>query len=492
MKRSFYVIFGCLYFLLSTSVSWHISSYYSFLSSLLFVSSILLVPSKYLQKRSKLHLFFIVLSLTFLSHIRVEYQKHIFANASIAQFNDYEDAVSVRGIISEEPDIRSDSIRYTIESDSLCFAKKCIEIAGNILAKTELSQRAGYGDYVEIQGLIETPSENEDFSYKNYLLRYGITSIINDGELKTLQKNENLSFTSIMLTSKVFFERQVNNLFTEPQASLMAGILIGSRRGIPDQIMEQFNITGLTHIIAISGYNITIIINIIMGLFAFLPRKTGYKLAILCIILFTIFVGASAAVVRAAIMGILGLLAIQSGRKTDVTVTILFTACLMVLYNPLILWYDAGFQLSFLAVFGLVYVAPHIEKYFEWLPEFLSIRESVIMTIAAQIAALPLIIFLFHRLSIISPLSNLLVAPFLPFAMLFGFLAVVFSFILAPIGWILGFVGNSILSIVLFLIEISSIVPYASVDLPKISYIILVSYYLLLGIWLIKKPHPID
>ena len=298
----------------------------------------------------------------------------------------------------------------------------------------------------------------------------------------SLTEEENLSLvTKHLYRVKTIFEAQINTLYPEPHASFMAGLLTGSRKGIPKDRMEDFNKTGLTHIIAISGYNITIVITVIMSALFWLPTRLRYSASIASIILFTLFVGASAAVVRAAIMGILGLLALQAGHKTSARLSVLWTALLMISWNPKILWYDASFQLSFLAVIGLIEISPLLEPYLTRVPRTLAMRESLTMTIAAQITATPLIILLFGRLSLISPVTNLLVAPALPLAMLIGFTGTLISFISMPLGLAISYCGWATLEWVLFIAKIGARIPLASIGI-RAPYIILMLYYMCLVI----------
>ncbi|MBU1956882.1 ComEC/Rec2 family competence protein, partial [bacterium] len=231
--------------------------------------------------------------------------------------------------------------------------------------------------------------------------------------------------------------------FAEPHGSFMAGLLLGSRKGIPEHLMQSFNTTGLTHIIAISGYNITLVIVVISGLFGFLSRRWKVFACSFFIIIFVIMVGASAAVVRAAIMGVISLIALFFGRQYFVIIGLFGAAFFMNLWNPKILVYDIGFQLSFLATFGIVVFADRIERYFRWMPSFFGMREAVLMTLSAQILALPVIILNFGRLSVVSPIANVFVLPLIPLAMLFGFFAVLF-------GRFFGFLGYLILEFIIF------------------------------------------
>lgn len=363
---------------------------------------------------------------------------------------------TIRGTIISEPDRRPMQTKYTIETQS-----------GRVLV-TDYSpfNRFEYGSTVEATGKLERPEPIEDFAYDKYLSMFDVYAVMYRADIKQnpLPRNTNplLLIKRSLYKLKSRFENKINRLLPEPHASFMAGLLTGSRRGIPEDLMEKFNTTGLTHIIAISGYNITIIITLISGSLFFLTPSQRFAPAILAIILFTIFAGASAAVVRASIMGILGLIALQLGRKTNVRLSILWTAFFMIAWNPKIFWYDAGFQLSFAAVIGLAELSPYISPLLKHIPEKLAIRESLLATLAANIATLPLIAYLFGRISLISPVANILIAPAIPLAMLVGTIATVVSFLSEPLGRLLIYPAWALLEYIIAIANICSKLPFAS------------------------------
>ncbi|MDA1292967.1 MAG: ComEC/Rec2 family competence protein [bacterium] len=404
-------------------------------------------------------------------------------------------SVSVEGVVSTEPDKRPMKTLYTIAVDQFIDGSGTLikGLQGNVLA-TDRRQWPEYqfGDRVAVFGVLEKPEQIEEFHYEHYLSRYDIYSVMYRGSFQ-IKTNNRQPTTSTELRRTLYslkksFESQINRLYPEPHASFMAGLLTGSRRGIPEDLLEAFAATGLTHIIAISGYNITIVIAIISSLLFWLPLKVRFFPATIAIVCFTIFVGASAAVVRAAIMGILGLLALQNGRTTTVRLSILWTAFFMIAWNPKVLWYDAGFQLSFLAVIGLTELGTLLEKVFQRVPKTLAIRESLQMTVAAQIAAVPLIIILFKRFSLIAPIANLLIAPAIPLAMLFGAVGTLLSFGLFPLGQLVSYLGWSCLEWIIIVAYICNAIPFASIqiDIPTWT---LIPYYGFIIYVLQRKTH---
>jgi len=393
--------------------------------------------------------------------------------------------VTLYGKIADEPDRRPDQTKYTIAVNRIQTASGITveNIQGNVLV-TDRRQwpEFHYGDHVITSGTLEKPQPIETFRYDHYLSRYDIYSVIYRSSMQTdnsLPPSKILPLR-MMYRIKSRFEKQINKLYPEPHASFMAGLLTGSRKGIPDHLLADFNTTGLTHIIAISGYNITIIIAIITGALFWLPIKIRYICATTSIVIFVLFVGASAAVVRAGIMGILGILALHAGRSASVRLSILWTATLMILWNPKILWYDAGFQLSFLAVIGLSELSPFLEPLFKRIPETLALRESLTMTMAAQISAVPLIIMLFGRLSLIAPIANMLTAPVIPLAMLFGAVGTMISFVSLPLGLCVAYGGWAMLQWIIIIAQFCANIPFASTALHMPLGLIIVYYVLLI------------
>lgn len=376
--------------------------------------------------------------------------------------------VTVHGVIVDAPDIRPTVTKYTVRADSITFENgSTLPIRGKVLANDMGGwPEYEYGNVVQLEGKLMKPGIIDDFAYDEYLSVRGIYAIMQRAHIEKAEaQNASHSLTDRFFRSlyglRESFEYQINRIFPEPHASLLAGLLTGSRRGIPKHLTEDFQAAGITHIIAISGYNVTIILSLLSGLLFWLPLKKRFPFLVTAIVMFTIFVGASASVVRASIMGILGLLALQTGRQTTVRLSILWTAFFMLLWNPLYLWYDAGFQLSFLAVIGIAELSSPLKKLMKFVPETFALRESLVATLAAQIATLPLTIVLFKQISVIAPLTNLLVAPLLPLAMLTGFVATMLGMVWLPLGLLIGYLCFALLHAIIWIAQIASSLPFS-------------------------------
>lgn len=315
----------------------------------------------------------------------------------------------LEGVIVEEVDVRSDHQKVTVETEE-----------GRVLVKVGLYEDLSYGDRVKVAGELERPEEVG--SYANYLFRYGILFTM-DGANVEVVKEAGFSLRGALYAFKELVQERINRLYFEPEASLGSGLLLGSRKGMSEELTADFQAVGLTHIVAVSGYNISLVIACIFALFSFLPLKRRVILSIVMVALFVLFVGASAAAVRAGIMGSLGMWALYTGRRSQAFFVLLWSAVAMTLWNPAILPFDIGFQLSFASTLGLLVFSPMLEKVFPLGKGFL--REALLLTLSAQLATFPFIVFYFGRLSLISPVANLVVAPLLPFSMLFSGLSLV-------------------------------------------------------------------
>lgn len=383
--------------------------------------------------------------------------------------------------ISSEPDVRTDGVRYIVKSDF-----------GKVYLKEPLYPRYSYGDELEIKCDLQKPEVGSDgFRYDMYLARYGVFTVCNKTTIEKIGTNKENFLLRGIFNFKNTIANRINKLWHEPYASFMAGLLYGYRGGL-GSLNELFSRTGVTHIIAISGYNITIIVTILMTIFVnfYIPRKKAFWMIVAGVILFVIFTGASASVVRAGIMGIIVLLAKQMGRLSRVGNVLVLTAVIMALQNPLILLWDAGFQLSFISTLGLVYLSPFINSLIPVKAGILAIKnkipafagmievlqESVVSTFSAIIATLPLILFQFGRLSIVAPVVNMLILWLIPFLMLSGFLALLFSFLFFPLGQVVAWLSWVGLKYITTIVEWFASLKFAAIDLQITWWMMAVLY----------------
>lgn len=245
----------------------------------------------------------------------------------------------------------------------------------------------------------------------------------------------------------------ISRALPEPQASYLAGVLVGVRRDIPSDLKQAFRRTGTSHLTALSGYNVTVIAN----MFGFMTRSL--LISIGGIILFVLATGASPSVVRAAIMGALVLLARREGREFNMKTALLAAVALMLFFDPELLRGDIGFQLSVLATAGLLYIAPYFDSLLRFMPARFGVREAASATLAAQIATFPLILYYFGAVSLLAPLANILVVVTVPAVMAAGLVAGLAGIALPPLSAIFAFPAYLILSYQIGIIQF-----FASLD----------------------------
>ncbi len=392
------------------------------------------------------------------------------------------------GVVAAEPDTRDSGVKLIVESSGLVTGGGRKNISGKVLVNAKLYPDYKYGDKLEIKCELKKPEPIEEFAYDKYLAKENIYSLCYWPEIKLLGGGEGnwIVIGILLVKEKLVFT--VNRILPEPQAAFLGGLLYGARRGIPQDLMEKFNITGTTHIIAISGYNITILAALLMKLAKGLglARKKSFWVALSGIIFFVILTGASASVVRAAIMGCLVLLASQVGRVSKITNALMLTAAAMLFLNPKILAFDVGFQLSFAATVGLVFLSPILEKYLAKAPSFFGIKESLTTTLSAIVMTLPLILYNFGRISFIAPIANLLILPVIPLTMALGFIAVLGGLIYTGLGQVLAWLAWFSLSYIIKAAEILAEIPFAAFNLGQIHWIVVVVTYLIIA-WFVWR-----
>jgi len=253
------------------------------------------------------------------------------------------------------------------------------------------------------------------------------------------------------------FSAGMQSALPEPNASFGMGLLIGQRSSLSKDIINQLTMVGLLHIVAVSGYNLTILVRASSKL----KLRSKYQKLVLSLALIGFFIlmtGFSASIVRAAIVSTLSLWAWFYGRKIRPVLILAFTAALTALFNPFYIWGDPGWYLSFLAFFGVLIISPiAISKLFRRQPKIIV---SVAMeTLAAEVMTLPLIMAMFGQLSLVGLVTNVLIVPLIPFAMLLSAVAAAAGMWLAPLaGWI-AWPANLLLTYILDIVKLFAAIP---------------------------------
>lgn len=397
--------------------------------------------------------------------------------------------VLLEGIISAEPDERETTTKLTIDIEPAARLSARQDEAGRVLATIASYPEFNYGDKVQLRGVLEKPknfSAEDDlrqFDYVSYLAKDGIRYVMYQPRITLVSKNNGNFIKRELFDLKNSFLENVGEIIPEPAASLLGGLVVGAKRSLGAEWLEKFRTVGVIHIVVLSGYNITIVAEFIMRLLVFLPRLAKLFFGGLAIILFAVMTGGSATVVRASLMAILVIVARATGRIYGITRALLLAGFLMILHNPKILVFDTSFQLSFLSTLGLIYLAPAIEKGLSFITEKFQLRQIAAATIATQIFVLPLLLFQMGTLSLVALPVNLLILPFIPWTMLFGFLAGAVGFVSQIITLPFAFISYILLTFQLKIVALFAALPFASISIPYFSAWALFACYAIFVLW---------
>jgi len=419
----------------------------------------------------------------------------------------YGEKVEWRGEIIAEPDVRDIYTRYTVEVESIKRTSAWEPAHLKLLVTVNRYPEFHYGEVIEAGSEIEVPFETDTFSYREYLSRQGIyaQAMTNDIESTGIRRGSPLVSTLIGLKS--FIGDAINRLLPEPESSLLSGLLLGMRKGFSESFKSALSTTGTTHIIAISGYNISIIVLMLeMLLRRWLSRRWQFIWISIGLIFFIILVGASASVLRAGFMGWLALLSRQVGRPTRITTTLLLAACAMLMLSPQS-FSDLGFQLSFLSTAGIVSLQPIFEQAgimralkagrqfrLDRYPVFKMFHalwgsvwgyaiDTLSVTMAAQVLVLPVLLSTFGVWSLISPVVNVAVLFSIPWAMGLGFGMILLGLILPVFSLPVAFMTWCLLHFIIVVISLFARVPWASVSLPLLPMWGVLLWYGAVAVW---------
>jgi len=366
-----------------------------------------------------------------------------------------------RRLASQKLIIKSDALKLTATSPT----KNFLAVKGKVLLTAPLYPEFSYGQKIEFSCYLKKPMPIEDFDYGRYLSAYGIYSLCYSEDVRILAAPPR-SPKGLILFFKKKLSQSLNRSLSEPAAAILNGIILGDDKSIPEKLTQQFATLGLTHIIAVSGSHLAVIsaLFLTLCLLAGLSRPQAFWPASIGIIFYTILVGAPASAVRSAIMGIMLLYGQRIGRLNSARNALVFAAVLMLLVNPKLLLIDVGFQLSFAAVFGLVYLYPYLKIKAFKLPDWWQIKEIFLITLSAQIATLPLTAYYFGKISPLSLLANLLILPIIPLLMIWGMFNASIGLFSVTLGQIAGYFSWLLVAYWLAVTDFLAKLPWASIN----------------------------
>ncbi len=405
---------------------------------------------------------------------------------------------ALTGIISDEVERKESGQMLTVDLTYLATSTSSVKVSGRALVSTGLYPEFAYGDEVNIYGILQKPknfsanasttssddvSDTKDFDYVSYLAKDGISYTMDFSAVSFLSAGHGNALKTFLFKIKNAFIDNLNRVISEPESGLAGGILLGTKSSIDKETTNIFRIAGLSHIVALSGYNITIVAEAIARSLSFLPRAVGLSGGVIGIILFVIMSGSSSTAVRAGIMSLIVILAQITRRDYQIGRALAIAALLMIMVNPKILVFDISFQLSFLATIAIIYVAPIVKSKFAFVTEKFGLRDTISATISAQILVLPWILYKMGLLSIVALPANILVLAFIPASMFFGFATGMFGFVWIilslPFAWITYLLLDYMIKVSGFFARL----PFSSFNMDFFSLPITIACYSFIAAW---------
>lgn len=394
--------------------------------------------------------------------------------------------VEVVGRVAREPDVREQSQRLVVEAESFADDR--------VLVVAPLYPEVSVGDRIEARGTLVRPEPfgtetGRVFRYDRFLAKDRIFLLVERASLDRVSESNDVRDRVInaALGVKRAFQDGLADALPEPHASLASGLITGGKQGLGAALLDAFVISGLVHIVVLSGYNVMIVAEAVLRALSFLSRRTAAIAAAAVIGMFVLVAGAGAASVRAGLMAGLALTARATGRTYAVLRALAAAAAVMLMINPLLLAFDPGFQLSFLATLGLILGAPRIAARLKFVrSEFW--RELLASTLAAQLSVLPLLLYQTGMLALVSVPANLLVLPTVPAAMLAGTVAGVAGFIVPVAAPVVALPALLLLSYIVTIAEASAALPFSSATVPQFPFALVILSYAALVFWIWKTP----
>ena len=406
----------------------------------------------------------------------IERITHIFQEESIF----FTQPVFIQGTLKEKVSENTTSTRYIVRN-LIIGTQQFPDHIGILIAFPESRWKA-INDMISFTGVLSLPIKRDMFDYQKYLLIdnvYALTQATFPDKIGNRPSSFILNFVRDIRT-RIF--SLIRDIYPRESAQLLEWILIWERADLSQETKTQFNRSGLTHIIAVSGFNITIIIIFLSFIFRSFPVWIRLFSVCSCIVFFTLLVGFQISVLRASVFGLIGYIVLLAWSRVRSFSLLCFIATVFTVINPLILNYDVSFHLSFLAVFWLLFFGNFFNRIFWWLPSWFGFREALTMCLAAMVFTLPILLVNFWQVSLISPIANIAIVPFIPMVMLGGFFSIVVALFSTQMGIIAWFPTWLWLSYILDTVAWFGNLSYASivVDLGIYTYIFEIGYLLII------------
>lgn len=408
----------------------------------------------------------------------------------LAYYNSNLSATQVVGIVSAEPAFsdRSQRLRISAQTVRLSGDTAPRQVAGDMYVVVARYPEFGVGERLSLSGTLTVPLNSGGFDYRGYLARQGVFSYMAFPRVLSLGHADLGWLSEPLASTRAAVKAALQRAIAEPEASLTVGVVTGDRSSMTQQAQQAFQRSGTTHILAISGENISLLVGTVW-LFAggrkgrrrMAPWPVGVMLGLL--VFYTAFTGSTPSVVRAAIMGAILLCAPLVGRRYDPIAALAIPAFAMTLFDPSLLA-DAGFELTFAAMLGIALVSPHLQSLFSKARIPAIVAVPIAASLGAQAASLPISMLLFGQISPASPFATLTADIALLPLMVAGIATGIVGIIIPQLGYLIGLAAWLCAHWMLFWVQLWAALPGASLDVEPIKPGWALVYYIALGVGL--------
>ncbi len=385
--------------------------------------------------------------------------------------------VVLEGRVFQEPDVREGSVRLSVA----LMEASTTPVAARILAALPPQTHVRYGDTVRLSGTLAYPEAfdteyGRTFDYPGYLAVSGIGYRLERANVAVLSP-ATPSLTAAAIALKQAYVGGLERSLPEPEAGLAAGITAGDKRGLGREAADEFRTANLTHIIVLSGYNITVVADALMRVLSFAPLAVRFAGGGAIALLFALMTGNAAASVRAAAMASIAMAARLGGRIYLADRALLVVVAGMAAWNPLSVAYDPGYQLSVAATAGLIWLSPLVERWCARVPERFGIRAVAVSSLSAQIAVAPLLFYSSGLVSLIALPANLLVLVVIPLAMGASAVAALGGLLVGPVAPLIALPAYALLAYIVGIVHLLASIPGAALGLPPFPGVLVFAAY---------------
>jgi competence protein ComEC len=394
--------------------------------------------------------------------------------------------VVIRGIVSQEPDARDTTTLVSIDAQTIIVGDTNIPVNAGILAQMPAHARVAYGDRVQVQGTLGLPQPfdtgtDREFDYPEYLASQGIEYQLRYAQIDSVSGNSAEPLQAFAIGTKENFIRGLDLVLPDPEAALAGGITVGDKRSIGPQLTNDFQRDSLVHMVVLSGYNITVVLNAVARSLLWAPRYLQFGGSIFVVTFFIFMAGGASSATRAGLMALVAVLARATHRLYLGERVLAFVSLAMVAWNPWTLCFDPSFQLSALATLGLILFTPIFAQLFSKVPEAFGAKEILSSTCATQLMVLPILLYQNGTLSLVALPANLLALLPVPWAMFFALIAGIGGVIVGPAASILAFPAYALLWYIVSIAHALANLPFAAVSVPSFNAMWMFGAYAILS-----------